>query len=96
MIVKTLFDDIGLDPKKGAEVSHFYQAKNSKHMYVADYRIFGKILKKPSVSVVDIYYKNDEDYFKLGFEEGHTSDGAIIFYIDAFLPWVLEEDPEIM
>ncbi|MBM7572385.1 hypothetical protein [Aquibacillus albus] len=95
--VKTLLSNMGVNPKKDAEVSHFYEAKNSKHMYVADYRVFGKVLKKPNQNIIDIYHKNDEDYFNLGFENIHVLENDEIvmnFYIDAFLPWLLEVNPE--
>jgi hypothetical protein len=78
-------------------VSHFYEAKNGKHMYIADYRVFGKVLKKPSENLIDIYRDNDKDYFSIGFENVHVLENdeiVIDFYIDAFLPWLLEANPE--
>jgi hypothetical protein len=95
--VKSLLRDIGVNSKKDAEVSHFYQAKNSKHMYVASYKVFGKVLKKPHENIIYIYRENDEDFFRIGFENIHDLENdqmVMDFYVDAFLPWLLEENPE--
>jgi len=92
-----LLSDLGVDPNKAMKISHFYEAKNGKHMYIADYKVFGKILKKPNMNVIDIYYENDEDYFRIGFENIKslkTNENIISFHIDAFIPWQLEVNSE--
>ncbi|KAB8129200.1 hypothetical protein F9U64_15555 [Gracilibacillus oryzae] len=94
--VQNQLREMGIDPAKGAEVSHFYQSKNSKHMYVAEYKAFGKLVKKPNEEVIDIYRNNEEDYFSIGFGNTHFNNEEMVFgiLIDAFLPWLLEENPE--
>ncbi|WP_281658479.1 hypothetical protein [Halobacillus sp. Cin3] len=97
MSVKALFQDMGVNREKGAEVSHFYEAENRKHMYVADYRLSGKLLKSPAVKTTNIYYKNNDDYFTIGFENVDALEkgaGMVSFYIEAFLPWLLDIESE--
>ncbi|MEI5908981.1 hypothetical protein WAK64_18185 [Bacillus spongiae] len=77
-------------------MNHFYEGKNSKNMYVADYTVFGKVLNEASENIIDIYRENDEDYFSIGFENVQTIETDSIrmsSYINAFLPWLLEESP---
>ncbi|MBN8236100.1 hypothetical protein JF544_12620 [Halobacillus kuroshimensis] len=97
MIVKDLLQEIGVNPKKGAEVSHFYEEENGKHMYVADYRLYGKLLKSPISKTSKIYYVSNNDYFQIGFESVNIYENTsekIGFWIEAFLPWIVDLDSE--
>ncbi|MFS1514415.1 hypothetical protein VQL36_18595 [Chengkuizengella sp. SCS-71B] len=92
--VKSLCINIGVNLKKDARVSHFYEAKNSKHMYIAEYKLFGNIIRRAKTEAIDVLYKNDEDYFTISLLNVEVDDNVIELCIEAFLPWLLDIPPE--
>lgn len=89
--VQVLFHELGADLRKDAYVSHFFE--DNKHYYISSYKVFGKILSKPELELIEIGNPNLEGYFKVGIQTIESSGNSEIdLYIEVELPWLLENE----
>ncbi|BCU81009.1 hypothetical protein JIR001_07920 [Polycladomyces abyssicola] len=93
--VKKLFALLGMDPVKEGHVTRYFRAENG---------LTGEILEQPSEWPVKVYYKNETDHFLLTLTQvlpnSHIPthlpfpEPWMELYIEAYLPWLLEEEYE--
>ncbi|MDE6729142.1 MAG: hypothetical protein K2J80_14575 [Oscillospiraceae bacterium] len=103
--VKELFGDLGIDPKKAADVFTCCSENNgAKLYYIGCYVFFGKILAGERIKLFekvdentsvgrlreDRLFKADEDYY-VGFEPNGDSVETALMEVHFHVPWVLDK-----